>query len=490
MLVVVSVLGVLAAVGLRGFGGFGAAGRDAKLGRDLVVLNAMVDAYRAGGGDVPEDATAAEVVEKLKTELADDDRERHVGFGGSYLDPRLKPVTRAAGEGPAGEKRAVWDSDRQRFAVTTDDVDGIARFELAETSGHSAPDRENRRDAVRFAAEDAWVWDYLDAGRSMRAGPDPMAGSGPGVSAGPPVPDPVLTLHPPLFSLDGGVYAEEDFDLELHFADPNPGGVSEVWYSVDEAPFERYTGDPVLIAGDSEVVAYARSLDPDSWVDSPAAVEAYREDILYFAGNTRARFIDPTGDDEMVVSVSNSDEAAEMWWGAPYTPDGWFEGNYLRFEGIDFADVRAFEEFDLGTLTYFNSTTYMGTNATGVDLELALQILVPDVTAAFTYGLSLLSTRNEDTQTADENADFVWVGDVEGAFSASIRGYDYTLELRFGEMSEDASGFTTIDTFHVHEGSWASGSVYGTLVRGGRTPGSSDTPTPIADIEGWTDPVP
>jgi hypothetical protein len=483
-LVAVSALGLMAGIGFTAVDHLVVGTQEAKLERDVTQLNAAVEAYLGGGGSIPIEATASQVIAKLKAELSDSDRDRQVGYGGSYVDARLMPVGATAEAIGAGEKRAIWDAAGQRFLITTEGVDGITGFQLVEPSQAPGTQTESRRAALRFAAADGWVWDYQDAMRGGITGPDQLQGTGllGGGYGAMNVSPATLALHPPLFSLDGGIYAEEDFDLDLHFSNPNPVGVSEVWYSVDGAPHELYTGDAVVISGESQVVAYSRSLDPDSWVDSQTAAEAYRPDVLLFSGNTAGRFLNPVGDDDMVVSIENSDGVAEMWWGAPYERGGWFEGNYLRFEGLGFENVAAFEEFELGTLTYFNSTTYAGTNATGVDLELMLQILVPDVSAAFTYGFELLSTPNRTSQTADQNADYVWVGDVDGGFSAEIRGYDYTLALRFGEMSEDADGFTTIDTFHVHEGSWASGSVFGTLLRGERSEGAPETPAPIGEL--------
>jgi hypothetical protein len=441
------------------------------LDHDVDALNEAVKVYLTEGGTFAANATADQVLEKLKSEMSAEAAARHAGVTGSLIDPRIVPVKVAADGLPAGEPRVVWNGGAKRFQVTTAAVAGIGSFELSDSELYRerAPD-DSRRSAMLFASADGWVWDYQDLARGSIAGPggiDSVGLLGNGGGGGLLSPN-ALRLHPPLYSLDGGIYAEEDFNLNLRFTNPNPVGTSEVWYSVNGDPFQLYVGTPVVIPEDAEVQAFTRSLDPDSWMDSEAAFENYRADVLLFSGNTSGRFLNPVGDPGMVVTIENSDEAAEMWWGAPYERGGWFEGNYLRFEGMDFTDVEAFQEFELGQLTYFNSTTYAGTNATGVDLELMLQILVPNVTAAFTYGFKLLSTTNRTWQTEDQNADYVWVGDADGNFSAEIRGYDYTLELRFGELSPDADGFTTPDTFHVHEGEWASGAVYGTLIRGER----------------------
>ena len=51
--------------------------------------------------------------------------------------------------------------------------------------------------------------------------------------------------------------------------------------------------------------------------------------------------------------------------------------------------------------------------------------------------------------------------DVSTSFRTVIKGHSFALILRFGEHGPD--GFTTIDTFHAHEGKTLRGTIYGRL---------------------------
>ena len=131
----------------------------------------------------------------------------------------------------------------------------------------------------------------------------------------------------------------------------------------------------------------------------------------------------------------------------------------LSFAGSAFSG--AFETpFKIGTLTYFNGTITLGTEATAVDLALHTTFTTPPlglVNSAFT--LSLTSTPN--TGTPDQNADFVTLPSSFVPTTFVIGGTTYTVELT-GFVLTGGSGFLdSSDTeFHVLEGGTATADLY------------------------------
>ncbi len=100
-------------------------------------------------------------------------------------------------------------------------------------------------------------------------------------------------------------------------------------------------------------------------------------------------------------------------------------------------------------------------------VRVGLHLTVPVAQEKLYFDLDLLSTPNNDDKgkpfSADEAADYVWIRPINTSFSSTVQGKIFKLQLRFGP-SERSRSFTTIDTFHVHEGKSATGKLYGSLV--------------------------
>ena len=178
-----------------------------------------------------------------------------------------------------------------------------------------------------------------------------------------------------------------------------------------------------------------------------------------FSGSADGQFENAQGPSGMDIEFLEDDHRFE--WGTEYTPGGFIEPNHMTFEGATFENVSPEQEFLIGTLTYYNGTTYLDTTADTVELNVSLDLTSAGVLEELTFELSLETTPNYAWQTADENADFVRLNNAASQFSTVLNGVTYYLVLRFGEHTPN--GFTTIDEFHVHEGATASGNIYGSL---------------------------
>lgn len=172
-------------------------------------------------------------------------------------------------------------------------------------------------------------------------------------------------------------------------------------------------------------------------------------------------FHDPVGDVLLVTNLKPGEYNEKFEWGSPAVGVAEGKPNSLKFKKDAKFSVEPEEEFELGEITYYNGSTYSGTNATTVQLRFDLDFDVPKTVQKFDFTLKLLSTPNIATQTDDQNADYVWIPQLTSKFSTTIQGQLFYSQLRFG--SPQKNGYALIDEFHVHEAKSATGKIYGKL---------------------------
>lgn len=479
MLIAISAIGITLGLGVVGVRGVVTSVKSDALADSVRAMNRAVGLYLASGGTIASDATAGEVIGDLKRAVAADDRGTVVGLTGGFIDPRLTVRVLPTAYFKAGEERVTWNAAHRRFELTTQSVPGFRAFERDDSASTSAG-RRSASGTVHYARSEDWVWDYADGGPGGRRGLDQSieggtiyySEAGPAQAADP------LKLDPPSVSVPGGLYPYDDFRLPVVVTNPNPDdGQSEIYYSINGSEYRALeSGAELSVPRNAELHAFVRSLNHDEWIDSNPILETYASESILFSGSASGLFSDPIGDSGMVTNLTSGQASNEFWFGDPAS--GYRTGNYLRFDGADFSEVGESESFVLGALTYYNSTTYLGSNATGVTFNVNLNLRVPSLSEVLNFDFSLMSTPNRSYQTADQNADYVWVGDLTSQLETTIGGDLFTLDVFFGQL--DANGYTTIDTFHVHEGATATGWLYGRLSK-------SQTAAAVADGE---DPLP
>jgi len=170
-------------------------------------------------------------------------------------------------------------------------------------------------------------------------------------------------------------------------------------------------------------------------------------------GSTSGKWVNPVPGAATVTGVGTS----TFTWGDSSAFGG--PPNQLGFTGDVFAS--AFEtSFKVGTISYFNGTTALGTTADTVDLALTLNFTAPalgDVSG--NYGFSLNSTPN--VGTPDENADFVSLPSLFSTTSFLIGSTEYRVKLTgFENVVGDGFLASTSTEFHVREGGTASADLY------------------------------
>ena len=459
MMVVVAALAAISGLGVVVMGKVREAVRYSKLEHDVNTMNDAVRAYRANGGNLPSTLSATDVLQRLKTRVEGDQAKQLVGIRGSFLDARVRGVLAASSDQP----RAVWKPSLSRFVIDSTG-EGFSSFLLDDAAAAADPGAENRATVMKFAKVSGWVWDHNAAATAITpAAPgDQSTNNTTPVVYGPtnPAPNP-SNLQPPSFSLPSGLYSYAKFPMPVEIVNPNPAGSSKIYYSVDNGPWQEYTG-PLTLPKEkltTGVRAYVGSLNPEAWIDSGTQSETYK--TIYFVGEAKGDFHDPTGDSSLVTKLKKGECDEKFEWGSAAKGVGEEKPNSLKFKKADKFRVLPEEEFELGEITYYNGSTYSGTNATTVQLRFNLDFDVPKTEQNFDFLLKLLSTPNQAWQTADQNADYVWIPQLTSKFSTTVQGQTFYLQLRFG--SPKNNGYSLIDEFHVHEGKSATGKIYGKL---------------------------
>ena len=459
LLVTVAAIAFLAAVAVVGISKTKGGVENVKLRNDVEALNEAIQVYLANGGSMDGADTVPTALAKLKTKADAESGAGLVGISGSMLDPRIEAQMMSIEESSKSSPRALWDSDRKRFVYATSGFGGAKGFLIDETAAGEDPLEEARKTALAYGKMTNWVWDYEDRSLSASTGVEQAGDTtevGGYAKLTPPEAEP---LQPPSFSIEGGIFNFFDFDLEVELSNPNPVGVSNVYYSVDELQWRVYTGGAVTVGPGQTLTAYAVSLDPDRYENSPYATEEY-ESSFSISGAAGGNFMNPEGTDKMVTNLLDGDRDEFFSFGK--TTGATKDPSWLLFNGADFADISIDESFLLGTIDYYNGTIQSGSGADRVGLSVDLTFNGGEQQIEFNYELDLISTRNLGHQTDEQNADYVKLGNLYSDVPVRLGGRAYDLILEFGDSTR--GGFSSIDEFHVIEDRSASGQLFGRLI--------------------------
>ncbi|HEX2747978.1 MAG TPA: choice-of-anchor K domain-containing protein [Verrucomicrobiales bacterium] len=452
LLMVVAVISSVVAVGIFMVSGVTQSIKASKLQSDVATLNSAVRTYLTHGGVFAASADGQKVLDQMKTVADSTSKLRLAGVRSSMIDARLRGIL-ATGN---GTERAVWNPAKLRFEVKTAGT-GFSDFDLAGTAP-AVDAEEKRQGSMSLAAKDKWVWDSGTA-TTGRVTPTAVLTTSVASVEAPPPSGPVQ-LATPAFSLPGAIYSMSDYtpNLSVSLLDRNVPGVAKILYSINDGPGLEYKGVPLSIppAFLATVRTYAAAINSDSYEDSDLRTANY--ETIYFTGTSAGNFYSPAGDKKLVTNLTGGLRSPVFKWGTP--ADLTDKQNQLTFTGSSFSKIAPDKEFVLGTLSYYNGTTNSGTNATSVKIAIDLNLSEPAVKETLTFTFNLLSTPNNG-KTEDADADYVYIPDVSTNFNTTIKGKKFALVLRFGEHTAD--GFTTIDTFHAHEGKTLTGSIYGRL---------------------------
>lgn len=260
LLVVISVISVLGSLAYVNYQNAAVSTRETKLESDVGTLNRAVQLYINQGGSFAGDETEEQVLDKLKTVASEESAASLSGSSGSFIDKRIETEWQNAAEASGSGLRARWDADSLQFALSREGEAGVRQFLLNESLSDEDFGSEDRVASLPLAKESSWIWDYEDA--------DPAT---PTVSGASPDPGEVKRLQPPSFSPGSGDVPLVSFQptLGVTLNNPNPGGSSQIYYSLGGGNFAAYAGGQIQVQPGQRIVAYAASLDTARWLNSP-----------------------------------------------------------------------------------------------------------------------------------------------------------------------------------------------------------------------------
>ena len=135
--------------------------------------------------------------------------------------------------------------------------------------------------------------------------------------------------------------------------------------------------------------------------------------------------------------------------------------NKLTFAAVSggFSSVTE-SPFKVGTITYFNGTTAVGTTPDSVQLELTLDFSAPALGKVTSdYGFDLVSTLN--TNHPDASADYVYLPSAFSTTTFLIGSTTYNVKLTgFSNVVGDGFLASNAQSFHVREDETASADLY------------------------------
>lgn len=459
ILAIVAIVGVVCGLGAMTTTRLRETTTDRKLKNDIAALNQAVAVYQANGGSLEGKTTGTEVLAALKTKTCAVGDRQLVGVHGPFIDLRLRGV--AAEE--AAQPRAVWNSAKKRFEEHNAG-EGFAAFDLG--GALDEPAEETRETVQRFASMGGWVWDHAPA--AAAEGPAPPKDEGMTLASHDAY-APAEALNPeqlraprivPNFEINDGLYGftgSNTFTLE----NPNTAeNSSQIYYSLNDGPWTLYQGEPIPLQAlwDNNVRAYAAATDSDLYYDSALASNVFK--TVFFAGTSDGYYTNPQGPDtakEHSILSGGGQRSKHFEWGQAAIELG---ANTLDFSQNTSFNVVPNQEFLIGKVSYTNSTTYVGTTAESIDVEVEINFSVPEnVTEKLRFTLRLESTTNTDNR--EESMDSVYLPVLSSEFEHVFQGKTFYLNLRF--ETHDPNGSSTPERFHVYETSSAEANLFGTL---------------------------
>lgn len=306
ILVVVGVIGILSGLAYVNITGLRESSSDTKLRSDVQVINRALDAYRASGGVVPDDAQASEVLLRLKSRSGAG--QGLLAFTNAFIDPRTKAIWQSDGEAGASMLRARYANERAntnapesqtnpkvpRFYVAKDGNAGIKEFIFDETEATNIAVDTNRVPMLARASAGGWVWDYTVTSPSLESAapsllPDTVESAV--VSTG----KSILKLQNPKLNPEGAPFSLGAFTnsggavgtMTVYITSPNPPGGWGIYYATAPATalntnvappsfaLLTTTNGAIEVPAETQVWAYVASFDPTRFISSDQSTGFY-----------------------------------------------------------------------------------------------------------------------------------------------------------------------------------------------------------------------
>ncbi len=254
----------------------------------------------------------------------------------------------------------------------------------------------------------------------------------------------------------------------LILQNPNPESESQLQYQINDGPWVDYENylllDRAEFAGGANISA--RVIPKVTYYEpSNSTTRIIAADPISLTGNSSGEFNNATGEANLVTNLVGNVSNNYFEWGNITNQYGnaynGFSKSTLQFNNGSGYSSGLGERFYLGSLDYHNGTTLLGTNATNVDFDLALNFAIAgsQYGTGFDFDFDIRTTTNTDN--AWESADFVAIDRSNSTSYFEIDGSSFELTMTFGETTSE--GFSSTDSFHVFEDGSATANVYATV---------------------------
>lgn len=502
LVVVITLMGLLTTVVLMLMGTQPGAVKNTKLESDVATLNQMVAAYVTDGGNLTGLTDVKTVLERMKKGRPQTELQRHTGSAsGRLVDTRLAArITTVAS--PQGLKRAKWNTQTQRFEMTTGTGSAVSEFYLDETLANKDFGSDSTRTApnVKYNTDArGWVWGnaatsnftYPTPGGSAGTGAnkpfnpaevgsapvvDPGSGGGGsggdtgggGTGGGGNGPPAATALPKPAISPSGGTFAYTAFPTSATLS-PNgaPSSGSVLQYQKNGGGWITYTGSPITLAPADKLEARNLATDTVLYKNSATSSATFYRLTSGFTATETGTWGNATGGANLVTKTDNGVTSSTFKHGNTKLDLGNGEfldagvENVLTFTKADFSNIAPNTWFNMGTLVMLNGTTFYNSEADGVTLSLNLSFSQPAQNSVVHINLGLISTENSSDRLA--SADIVELRNPTTDLLITIDGVQYRLELSWASQ-DPASGVVQGNQFLVFEGASATAQLRGRLV--------------------------
>lgn len=282
--IVVAIIGVLAAIGFTHVTQISEGARLTKLESDVAAINQSIQVYLANGGILTDaisfgvwgDPIEQKVIDKLKTRRNQFSAETYSGLKAEMIDKRLAVLMQTDSEAISSEQRAVWNAAENRFEIKTIGK-GVKLFYLNAQLAHLdyGIDEGRRSSAINVNDESGWIWAYDDSSSPTNlpgptliptggtTGDDADGGDTSGDSAGDDGDgegEELTKLNPPRIDPRSGTYQVTEFPLTVTVINTNTD-YPDTWImvQVNSGGYQRYEG-PFTVEPNTSVRAYVTGM--------------------------------------------------------------------------------------------------------------------------------------------------------------------------------------------------------------------------------------
>ncbi len=270
--------------------------------------------------------------------------------------------------------------------------------------------------------------------------------------------------------------------IQVLISNQNSPATSRLQYRIGGDPWQDYTGPFSLSRGGypSGALVQARAVPLETYyLSSTTTLRTIDIEKAAITGGAVGSFSNPSGASTMVTNLAGGSSDYFAWgrdyWtaaelatfnkpsDAPKLSKSW-----LDYDGISFSKINAGEQFEIGTLSYYNGSVVSGTGANQISFSSNLNFNLGGFAASttFNFEFELINTVNANVASDPwPDADYVKISNSSASQLFTINGIDFKFQINFGETTPH--GLATFSEFHVLENKSSTTKMYGTLIEVG-----------------------